>query len=379
MKNTSIVLVLVVLVLSGCGSDDKREELAQLKKKRDEISQQISKLEAELVASGNIDSAAQDRKATMVNVATVQESPFVHYIKVQGRVVSDKNIMLSAKTAGTIKKIYVDEGQAVKQGQILAQIDPELLNRSMEELRTSLDLATTLYERQKNLWEQNIGTEIQYLQAKNNKEALESRIASLNEQLQQTKIIAPFSGVVDQVSIREGEVAAPNTPAIRIVSPTGFKVRAEIAENYMSVIQVDKNVLVELPNYKDKIPSKVATVSRVIDPAHRTFQVEVSLPDSISESVKANMVTYINVEDYRNATAVVVPINAVQFTDDGSDYVFVAENGKAVMRPIKIGKTYNSEAEVLSGLGVGDKIIVTGHRNLVNEQAIAFNEEGGNS
>ncbi len=374
MKNTSIFLILLVFVLSSCGSSDKKAELEQLKKERDEISQKISKLEAEISASDTTDSATQEKKATMVKVTTVQQSPFVHYINVQGRVVSDKNIMLSAKAAGTINKIYVDEGQAVKQGQILAQIDPDLLNKSMEELRTSLELANTLFERQKNLWEQNIGTEVQYLQAKNTKESLEKRIASLNEQLQQTKIIAPFSGIVDEITIREGEVAAPNTPAIRIVSPTEFKIRAEIAENYMSVVQKGNTVLVELPDFEEPIASKVTTVSRVIDPSNRTFQIEVSLPDSVSSHLKANMVTYINVEDYKNQEAVVVPINAVQFTDDGDDYVFVAENGRAVVRPIKVGKTHNNDAEVLSGLKPGDKVIVTGHRNLVDEQAIAFNE-----
>lgn len=373
MKNTLYLLFLTAFVFSGCGSTDNKAELEQLKKDRDQLSAKISELEAELAASDTAD-AAQGKQATMVNVAAVQQMPFVHYINVQGRVVSDKNIMLSAKTAGTIKKIYVDEGEAVQQGQVLAQIDPDLLNRSMEELQTSLSLATTLYERQKNLWEQNIGTEVQYLQAKNNKEALESKRASLQEQLQQTKIIAPFSGIVDDVSIREGEVAAPNTPAIRIVSPTEFKIRAEIAENYIAVVEKGNTVMVRLPNYDESIPSRVTTVSRVINPTNRTFQIEVSLPDSVSKNLKANMVVNVGVEDYRNQEAVVVPINAVQFTDDGSDYIFVAEGKKAVMRPIRIGKTYNDDAEVLSGLKPGDKIVVTGHRNLVDNQAIAFNE-----
>jgi len=374
MKNTIYLLLLIVFTFSSCGSDDKKAELEALKKERDELSVKISKLETELAASDTTASSDKEKKKTMVEVATVQELPFVHYINVQGRVVSDKNIMLSAKAAGTINKIYVDEGETVKKGQTLAQIDPDLLNRSMEELKTNLELATTLYERQKNLWEQNIGTEVQYLQSKNNKEALESKIASLQEQLQQTRIIAPFSGIVDEVRIREGELASPGAPAIRIVSPEEFKIRAEIAENYISVIEKGNIVLVELPNYNERIPSKITTVSRVIDPANRTFQIEVSLPDSISKNVKANMVTYINVEDYKNTEAVVIPINAIQFTDDGNNYVFIAENNKAVMRPITIGKTYNDDAEILSGLKPGDKIVVTGHRNLVDEQAIAFNE-----
>lgn len=368
----------VIFLAFACGNPDNTEkaaQLEQLKMERDEITLEINKLEAALLAAGTMDSTDQkDQEATRVQVATVKAAPFVHYITVQGRVVSDKNIMLTAKSAGTITNIFVDEGQFVRQGQVLAQIDPDMLNRSMAELQTSLNLANTLYERQKNLWEQNIGTEVQFLQSKNNKEALESKIASLNEQLQQTKIIAPFAGVVDDISIKAGEVAAPGAPAIRIVSPSDFKIRAEVAENYITRVEKGNNVTIDLPNIDKAITSEVATVSRVIDPANRTFQVEVNLPDSISKRLKANMITYINIEDYKNTDAVVIPINAVQFSDEGSDYVFIAENDKAVMRPIKIGKTYNNDAEVLSGLNPGDKIIVTGHRSLVDEQSIAFNE-----
>lgn len=368
----------IIFLAFACGTSentDKAAQLEQLKKERDEITLKINQLEAELLASGTMDSTDQkDQNATRVQVTTVQKAPFVHYITVQGRVVSDKNIMLTAKAAGTIIDIFVDEGQFVRQGQVLAQIDPDILKRSMAELQTGLNLANTLFERQKNLWDQNIGTEVQFLQAKNNKEALERKIASLNEQLQQTKIIAPFAGVVDEVSIKEGEVAAPGVPAIRIVSPSDFKIRAEIAENHITRVEKGNNVMIELPDYDKTIQSEVTTVSRVIDPANRTFLVEVNMPDSISKRLKANMITYINIEDYKNTDALVIPINAVQFSDEGNDYVFIAENNKAVMREVEIGKTYNNDAEVLSGLKPGDQIIVTGHRNLVDDQSIAYNE-----
>lgn len=375
MKTSIYLLFAMAFVFTSCGSPDKKAELEQLKKERNEITLKIEQLEDELKASGVSDSAVQEkRNATLVEVATVKEAPFVHYISVQGRVVSDKNIVLTAKTAGTVTNIYVDEGQSVTRGHVLAQIDPDLINRSIAELQTRLDLANTLYERQKNLWEQNIGTEVQFLQSKNNKESLERQLASLQEQLQQTKIIAPFSGVIDDVFIKEGEVSTPGIPAIRIVSPSDFKIRAEIAENYISVVEKGNNVTIELPAYEKAISSEVSTVSRVIDPSNRTFLVEVNLPDSVSKGLKANMVAYINVEDYKNTDAVVIPINAVQFSDEGDDYVFVAENNKAVMRPIKIGKTYDNDVEVLGGLKSGEKIIVTGHRSLVDEQAIAYNE-----
>lgn len=365
----------ILFLALACGateSADKKSKLEALKKERAELDDKIKALEAELKPGGETDSAAE--KAARVQVATVKELPFIHYIKVQGRIDSDKNVMLSAKAAGTITRVYVNEGQSVHRGQILAQIDSDVLKRNLAELETSLSLAENLFERQKNLWEQNIGTEIQYLQAKNNKESLEKKIASLNEQMQQTKIIAPFNGIVDEVRIKEGEVAAPGVPAIRVVSPSDFKVTAGIAENYITRIEKGYNVIIELPNLDKQVKSKISTVSRVIDPANRTFQIEVSLPDEVSKLVKANMITYINIEDYKNEDAVVIPVNAVQFSNEGSDYVFVAENNRAVSRPVKIGRTFNNDAEILSGLKPGDKIVVAGHRNLVTNQAIAYKQ-----
>ncbi|MDQ3535937.1 MAG: efflux RND transporter periplasmic adaptor subunit [Bacteroidota bacterium] len=371
MKNSYYKVLVVAFVVAACGPQDKAAELEKLKKEQNEITARINVLEQELKGAGD---ETANQRAAVVQLSTVESVPFVHYLKVQGRVDSDKNVLLSARSSGTIIKVYVSEGQQVKKGQILAQIDASILESSRTELQTSLDLANNIFERQQKLWDQKIGTEVQYLQAKNNKESLESKLASLQEQIQLTKIIAPFAGSIDKIHIREGEVAAPGAPAIRIVNPSDFKITAEIAENYISRIQKGNNAIVQIPDLKATINSKVITVSRVINPTNRTFSVEVKLPDSLNQHVKANMISYLNIEDYRNEDAVVVPIKAVQQSEAEGNYVFVAENNRATLRPVKLGQTYQNNAEIISGLQAGEQIIISGQQGLVDEQLIAFSQ-----
>jgi RND family efflux transporter MFP subunit len=197
-------------------------------------------------------------------------------------------------------------------------------------------------------------------------------MASMREQLELTRIVAPFAGTVDEVIIKEGEVAGPGAPAIRVVNPSDFKVIAEIAEAYITKVKEGNPVQVLLPDLNDTITAKVSTVSKVINQNNRSFVVEANLPASVAKSVKANMIAYLNIEDYKNPAAVVVPINVIQHSEEG-DYVFVAEKDKAVKRPVKVGNSYHTEAEVLSGLQAGEKVIVTGYQDLVDQQAIALN------
>lgn len=371
MKNFIYTFFAASILLSSCGggSEDKRAELENLKKQQKEINSKIQKLQAEL-------SKGEEKKgnAAIVQTDTVQAKPFVHYVEVQGRIDSDKNVNLTAKSQGTITNVFVTEGQNVKKGQILAKIESGILEQGIAEIKNNLEFATNLYEKQQKLWEQKIGTEIQYLQAKNNKESLERRMASMREQLELTRIIAPFDGTIDEVNIKEGEVAAPGMPAIRIVNPSDYEAIAEVAENYITKIKVGDKALVQIPDLNKTIESKVSTVSRVINRTNRTFMVEVEIPASLSKEIKANMLAYISIEDYKNKDAVVVPINVIQHSTTEGEYVFVAENGKAIKRPVKIGITYNNDAEVISGLKPGDKVIVTGYQDLVDQQSIALNQ-----
>lgn len=371
MKNI-LSITAALLLLSSCGPADKQAKLQQLKEQQKELNAEIQQLEMEIGNSG--DTLTTAKSGIIVQVEPVSAKPFQHFINVQGKITSDKNVQLSTRSSGTVTNVYVSEGDKVSKGQVLAQIDAAIVQKSIEELQTGLDLARTMYEKQKNLWDQNIGTEVQYLQAKNQKESLERKMASLREQLELTRIVAPFSGVVDAVSIKEGELAAPGMPAIRIVNPSDYKVTAEVAENYITQVKPGDKVTVDLPNLKKDVTATLRTVSRVIDPVNRTFTIEADLPDSLDPILKANMIAYLNILDYQNEEAVVIPINAIQFTkDDQAELVFVAENNKAVSREVKVGRTYNNSAEILSGLKPGDKLITAGHKNLVEGQAITVN------
>ncbi|HYG39681.1 MAG TPA: efflux RND transporter periplasmic adaptor subunit [Cytophagales bacterium] len=371
MKNYIYPFFAIALLLSSCGggSNDKQAELEKLKAEQKEINEKIKTLQAELAK----DKPKDNSKATIVQTTEVSNTPFSHYLEVRGRIDSDKNVMLTAKSPGTITKVYVTEGQQVQKGKILAQVESTIIEQGIAELKTNLDFATNMYKKQEKLWEQKIGTEVQYLQAKSTKESLESKMASLKEQLENTRIIAPFSGTIDEVNIREGEVAAPGVPAIRIVNPSEFEVMAEIAEAYITKVKEGNPVVVYIPDLKDTVKSKISNVSNVINRTNRSFTVEVDLPEALSKSLKANMIALLNIEDYKNKEAVVVPINVVQHSETDGEYVFVAVDGKAEKRTIKTGQTYGNYAEVLSGLSAGDKVIVTGYQDLVDQQAIAFN------
>lgn len=371
MKKISIITLSILAFVTACGPTDKKTELAELKQKEKEISAKITQLESEIAASDTAAVAQSAEAFTAVEVANVSEKPFVHYVNVQGKIDSDNNILLGSKASGTITNVYVKEGEHVKKGEILAEIDSDILQASMVELQSSLELANTLYERQKNLWEQNIGTEVQYLQAKNRKESLEQKLASLNEQIQLTKIIAPFSGTVDAVLIKKGEVAGPGMPAVRIVNPSDFTLKAELSENYVNRIKIGDKVLIEIPTLTKKVESKIISVSNVIDPVNRTFSIEVSIPDSLNDHIKANMITNIHIQDYKNENAVVIPINAISFSDNG-EFVFLAKGNTAKRQEVKTGKSYNNQMEIVEGLKAGDQIIVTGQKSITDGQSITY-------
>lgn len=373
MKKILFTLLSIGFLIYSC-APDKKAELEKLRQEQKELSVKIEQLLQELDSSSS-GADTLNKKSTVVDVLQIEEKAFVHYIGVQGKIDSDNNVMLSAKTPGTITSVFVNEGDQVSKGQVLAQIDDDIIRSNKAELQSSLDLATTLFERQKNLWEQNIGTEIQYLQAKNNKESLERRMASLNEQLQLTKIIAPFSGIVDEVIIKKGEVAAPGMPAIRIINPSDYKIVAEVAESYINKIKKGNKVKIDLPILKRTVESRITNVSKIIDPTNRTFKIEVELADSLNKYVKSNMIVFIHIEDYRKNEAIVIPVNAVQFSNEEEDYVFIAQNNRAIKKTVKTGNTYNNNVEILDGLEAGEKIVVAGHRNLVDNQSISYTEK----
>ncbi|HEY8400513.1 MAG TPA: efflux RND transporter periplasmic adaptor subunit [Cytophagaceae bacterium] len=370
MRTLNILFVAgTVFLAASCGSKEpgnKEAELEALKKQHAELTSQIKKLEASL----NINKEVSKGKEAVIKVESLAIKPFVHKVEVAGRVESDRNLTLTAKAAGTVTRIHVVRGQKVKQGTLLATQDADILIKNLEALNTTLALHTQLYEKQKKLWEQNIGTEIQYLSAKTQKEATESQRAALIEQIELSKIKAPIDGTIDEVFAKEGEALAPGFPAFRIVNNSSYKVKAGMGEGYISKINEGDAVELYFPDINKSFKANIKVVGGIVDPVNRSFTIEIPLtkPD---ESIKPNMICYVKVQDYSNPKAIIVPINVIQHSEEG-DFVFVAEGNKAVKKPIVVGKTYINDAEVKEGLKEGDQLITIGYQDLVDGQPVKF-------
>jgi RND family efflux transporter MFP subunit len=351
----------VLVACSATSSDDKKKQLDELKKEQADLTKKISALEAE-IAKTNPDSS--NVKTKDVAVAELATKKFDHYVQTQGSVDAEENINVSAKSPGTITQVYVTEGQAVSKGQVLAQLDNSVIKANVEGLKAQLQLATTVYERQKNLWDQKIGTEVQYLKAKTDKEALEKQVAATLEQEDMTKIKAPISGTVDAVIAKVGEGAGPGQPAFRVVNTSKLKIKASISEAYITNIKKGNKVLVDIPELKKQLAGQVTFVGKTIDPLSRTFAVEINLPNSAE--LRPNMTATIKVIYHTEAASIVVPVNVIQSLNN-EKLVYVAEaDGKQTVarkKVVAVEGVFGSEAQV-TGLQAGDKLITVGYQGL---------------
>ena len=231
----------------------------------------------------------------------------------------------------------------------------------------------TLYEKQKNLWDQKIGTEIQYIQAKNNKESLERKLATLNTQLAQSNIISPMSGVVDQVNVKVGEMASPGVGVVRVVNLSDLKVMAKVSDTYAASVKKGDEVIIKFPDLKKEYKARISFVSTTVDPLSRTFTIEASLPSS--RDIKPNMMAQIQINDATSKSALTIDQNFVQSTEKGNVvYVAVAEGNRKVAkaREVKTGLSYNGKIEILEGLTAGDQLITLGYQEVSDGQPIVY-------
>ena len=370
LKNTTYLLAAALFLASCGGNKDPKAELVKLKAEQAATQAKIADLEAKTGAA-KADSASS---AVPVSVLKVAPENFSGYLDVQGRVDFDQNATVGARAAGTLTSVRVQRGDRVRKGQVLATVDASVLDASIAELRTRLDLARTVYEKQAGLWKQQIGTEIQYLQAKNNYEALQRNLASLNQQRALYNVVAPYAGVVDNVLPKLGETVAPGAPVVQLNSGQGGKVLADVSEAYAGSIKAGDKALVSLPDLgNEEIESTVRTVSRTIAANSRTFTVELRLPGSEASRLRPNMVATVRIQNYGHQNATVLPVDLVQH-DEENAYVLVVgrQAGKPVAqkRVIKTGQTYNGKQEVLSGLKAGDEVISAGYQNLNEGQSL---------
>ncbi len=385
MKNPITILSLALLVsVSACnkGGETKEAELARLKKEQTDIQGKIASLEKDLKKSGK--GGADGQKTASVSVIKVKPETFNHYLEVQGKVDFEQNVMVSAKVPGVLTSLRVNRGDRVSKGQTMATIDASVLDLSIAELKSSLELAQTVFQKQKNLWDQKIGTEIQYLTAKNNKESLENKMATLRQQRDQYNIKAPTSGIVDEVLPKSGEAVAPGVGIIRVVNPSGTKIVADLSEAYATKIRKGDKALVFFPDLNKEIPATVKVTGQAINQTNRTFAIELGIDPAAAKQVnlRPNMVAVVKINDYRQENAIVIPVNLVQ-KDEKSSFVTVVkeENGKNIAQrvPVTTGQTYKDKIEILSGLSPNDVIISAGYQNLNEGQPVVFEESGARS
>jgi len=362
-----------VVALMSCRPADPSAELARLEKQRDALTARINLLKA---GAGPGTRPAAAVPTASVRIESIRPGLFQHVINIQGVLESEKNILVSPLSPGAVKKIHVRIGDRVTEKQLLAELDASVLVSSISEVETSLTLARTIFEKRERLWKKNIGSEIEYLQAKVGKESLEKRLATLNEQLAMTKIIAPLDGTIDDILIKEGETAPAGFGAFRLVQKARLKVKAALAENFMTKVRRGDPVRIRIPVADREYERTIEAVSQIIDPRNRTFQIEVFLPGG-DDRIKPNMLAVLTITDYRNPEALTVPKNIVQET--GVDkFLFVAENKNgqwiSQKRTVKIGMDADNRVEILEGLSSGEAVVTVGFQKLADRQPLIVEE-----
>jgi membrane fusion protein (multidrug efflux system) len=362
----AIVTGSILAACSATSNDDKTARLDSLKSQHADIAKQIAALEKEMPADTTI-----KVKAKEVIIAEVAIRKFDHYVQTQGLVDAEDNVTVSAKTPGLVTKVYVQEGQAVSKGQVMAQLDNAMILHNIQGLKSQVDLANSVFQRQQNLWNQKIGTEVQYLQAKANKENMEKQLASLEEQNDMTRIKAPINGTVDEVHAKEGEMASPQGSAFRVVNTSNLKLTANVSEAYVTDIKKGNKTIVTIPELKKDIEARVTFVGRTIDQLSRTFSVEVKLPSYAD--LRPNMTGVIKVVYFTEPNAITVPVNVVQ-TMNNEKVVFVAEtDGKNLVarkRVVTVTGVFDNLAQIKSGINAGDKIITFGYQGLSDGEVV---------
>jgi len=378
-KLVSIVAIAGVTLLSACGASSsknedqsvagKKAELTNLKKQRDKLNSDIEKLELEVSA---LDSNF-GVKPKLVSITSLSPENFTHYIDLQGKVSTKNQFYVAPRgQGGQVKAVYVKEGDVVKKGQLLIKLEDAVMQQNIKQLETQRDYLKDIYNRQKNLWDQKIGTEVQLITAKNNVDNVERQLSSMKEQWDYSNVYAETSGIAETVNIHAGEMFTGSPQGtITIVNPDELKAVVDVPENYLSSVKKGTNVVVDVPDINKSFNSKISLVSQLINSNSRAFTAEAKIP--AESDLKPNQVAMVKIQDYAAANVIVIPMTALQ-TDESGKYVFVAskENGKLVAkkRNVKVGSVYGEKIEIRTGLQAGDQLISEGYQGLYDGQSI---------
>lgn len=380
-----LLFLAIPLGLLSCGGENQsvsglieNGDVEALRAKKTEIVSQQKELESQLV---EIDSAISlygtAEKLPLVNTITVEPERFNHYLELQGGVSTKQNVLIYPEMAGTLQRVYVKEGQRVNKGQLLATIDDGGMGSQLSQLKTQTELAKTTFERRERLWEQQIGSEIEYLSAKAEYEARRDAVRQAESQLGKSSIRAPFSGIIDNVIKDQGTVVSPGpgSEIFRIVNLSDMYIEVDVPETYLGSISKGKEALVYFPVLGDSIKTKIRETGNFINPANRSFSVEIPVPNKDGQ-IKPNLTAKVNLNDYTSEHAILLPSSIISENAEGDQYVYVAEepnaDNEAVVKRtfITIGKTQGPSVEVLSGLESGNRVIKEGARSVKDGQKV---------
>ena len=377
LLNIKLTSILFCLVLSCDNSSNETATIVELNNSKKALISKIDSLGVLLkTVEQNISKLDTNKRLLMVTALKAKMKNFEHYIDMQGTVESDESVELFPEQSGTISKIYVDEGQSVKKGQTLIQIDDSIIKSKITETQTQLDLAITTFNRQERLWSQNIGSEIQYLQAKANKEGLENQVKSLKIQAQKFKIIAPFTGTVDEIFNKIGGLAAPMFPSLRLVNLKKIHIESEVTETYLKNIEVGTKVELFFPSLGNKINAKITQVGNFINPDNRSFKIRIDIKNA-NNNLKPNLLADLKINDFASL-GIVVPSKLIQKDRLGNSFVYTLNkvNGSYNVNKsyIKEKMTYKNESFISEGLSE-DVLVVDKGSHLIKEGEIVILSE----
>jgi membrane fusion protein (multidrug efflux system) len=369
-------LITGTVFFMSCGQtgDDVAKQKAELQKLKDQQAALATKVQKAEEALGKVDSSsAKKEKTKLVAFQPVAPTAFTHYIELQGKIDALNIALVTPRngTGGQVKEIYVKKGDMVKKGQLLLKLDDVVLQQQLATARQQLAFANNLYDRRKNLWAQQIGSEVELVTAKNQVDQAQMSVDLISRQIDLTRVYADISGVADIVNIRLGELFTGNNQ-LQIVNTEQLKAVAQVPENYLGQVKVGSNVKVVIPELNSKtIDTKISVTGKTIDPSTRSFYIETKLP--YDKQFYPNQIALIKIQDYTTSSALTIPVNSLQ-NDDKGKYVMIAvkDAGRLVARkkPITIGMMYGDKVEVLSGIQTGDDIITDGYQGLYDDQPI---------
>ncbi|WP_149274100.1 efflux RND transporter periplasmic adaptor subunit [Pareuzebyella sediminis] len=384
MKKLVYILALGLLFYA-CG--DKEESISDLiaqgnletlRAKKKEISEQQRQIESQLkILDSAIATKTNDEKLPLVNTIIAEPQKFDHFLELQGDVSTRQNVLIYPEMAGTLQRVYVSEGQKVAKGQLLATIDDGGMSSQLSQLKTQAELSRTTFERRKRLWDQKIGSEIEYLSAKTNYEAAQDAIKQAESQLGKSTIRAPFSGVIDDVIKDQGTVVSPGpgSEVFRIVNLSDMYIEVDVPETYLGSVTKGKQALVYFPVLGDSVQTHIRETGNFINPSNRSFSVEIPVPNK-NGKIKPNLTAKVNLNDYSSDKALLIPSSIISENAEGEQYVYIAEepnaDSEAVVKRtiITTGRTQNGEVEVLSGIANGNHIVREGARSVKDGQKV---------